>query len=84
MGILSFVVDKLVSNSPTSEIPTGRFTVTKFVFITGSVALILFGLEYTLHGLGSVMDPISDIIDELHDSDETESEHYELSESTEE
>ena len=36
---------------------------TNFVLITGSIALVLFGLGYALRGLGSAIEPISKIID---------------------
>ena len=49
------------------------FTVTKFILVAGSIALMLFGSGYALRGLGSVMEPFSDIVDELHDSSDTDS-----------
>ena len=45
------------------------FSTFKFVAIAGSVSLILFGTGYALYGLGSALRPISDIVEELHDSD---------------
>jgi len=48
----------------------GGLTVFKFVAITGSIAFLMFGVGYMLNGLGHTLKPVSDIIDELHDSTE--------------
>ena len=68
MGILSFVIDKFTSHSEVVDTFNSGITVTKFIFVIGSVSFLLFGLGYALYGLGSVVKPVSDIIDELHDS----------------
>ena len=81
MGIVSYVLDILVSQSDvldTSVNSGSGITVTKFVFVTGSVALALFGMGYALYGLGSVVKPVSVIVDQLCDSDsEGDSENIE-------
>jgi len=72
MGILSYVLDKFVSQSDVLDksVNSGSgITVTKFVFVTGSIALVLFGMGYALYGLGSVVKPVSDIVEEICDSD---------------
>ena len=73
MGILSYVLDKLVSHSEVVNTPSSGITTTKFVFIAGSVALVLFGMGYALYGLGSVAKPLSKIVEELNDSDSSDS-----------
>ena len=45
------------------------FSTVKFVAITGSISLVLFGIGYMFYGLGTTLAPVSVIIDELHDSD---------------
>ena len=52
---------------------TNGFSTFKFVAIAGSISLLLFGTGYALYGLGSALRPISDIVDEFHDSNSTDS-----------
>lgn len=42
------------------------FSTTKFVFVSLGISMVLFGVGYALR-------PISDIVDELHDSDSSDS-----------
>ena len=70
--MLSYVLDKFISQ-PELDTPSSGFTVTKFVVVSGSIALVLFGMGYTLYGLGSVIKPAGEIIDEFHDSDSSDS-----------
>ena len=63
------IYNLLLSKTPESGRISNGFNTTKFVCITGGISLVLFSLGYVIYGLGSVMEPISDIIDELHDSE---------------
>ena len=56
MGWLSYLVPDY--HQETHE----GFSTTKFVFVSLGISLVLFGVGYALR-------PISDIVDELHDSD---------------
>ena len=69
MGILNYVVGKLISSNKVINTPYLGFTTNKFILVAGSVSLILFGIGYSLYGLGSVIKPVCDIIDDFHDSD---------------
>ncbi len=71
MGIVGYIGEKLFHRTIETETTSG-FTTFKFVAIAGSISLILFGLGYLFRGLGSSLKPISDIVDELHDSDKSD------------
>ena len=69
--MLRYFGEKLFHHTIEPDTSSG-FTTLKFVAIAGSISLILFGLGYMFHGLGSSLKPISDIVEELHDSDKSE------------
>ena len=74
MTIWSYVLDTLISHRDSINASVlSEITTAKIVFIAGSVSLLFFGIGYMLYGLGSVAKPISDIIDELHDSNDSSS-----------
>ena len=55
--------------SSTPEIKDSSFSLLRFAVITGGVSLVLFGIGYAMVGVGSVIGPIGDIIDDSDDSD---------------
>ncbi len=60
MGIWSY----LIHTNEVAEVSHENegFSTTKFVMVVGSISLLLFGIGYALR-------PVSEIVDELHDSD---------------
>jgi hypothetical protein len=71
MGIISYIGEKMFYKSVES---TSGFSTTKFILIAGGISLIMFGAGYMFTGLGSAITPISNIIDELHDSEDSQDE----------
>ena len=68
MGLWSYLFNKIIPESKVSDSVTTDLSYFKYVVISGSLALVLFGVGYVFHGIGSVAKPISEIIDELNDS----------------
>ena len=75
MGLMGYVSEKIfqreMETAKTVE-TSSEFNALNFIAITGGVAVILFGLGYALHGLGQSLVPTAQIIDELHDSDSSD------------
>jgi len=69
MGLWNYLVGKVIARPEVVEPAVNGFNTLKIVSVSGSVALVLFGLGYAFYGMGQVMKPVSEIIDELHDSD---------------
>ena len=66
------MLDKVIMTDEVGDNSDG-FTVTKFAIVAGSIALVLFGLGYTLRGFGEAVKPVGKIINTFHDSDSSDS-----------
>ena len=66
MGIWSY----LIHTNEVAEVSHENegFSTTKFVMVVGIISLLLFGIGYVLR-------PVSEIVDELHDSDGSDSDN---------
>ena len=69
----NYIVSKITSQSQVVEPVTDGISTVRIVSISGSIALVLFGLGYAFYGMGQVVQPISEIIDELYDSNDSDS-----------
>lgn len=68
MGLWSYLASKIISEPKVTETMVSGFSTAKFAVVSGSLAVVLFGVGYAFYGMGSVVKPVTDIVDDFHDS----------------
>ena len=75
MGLLSYLLGKIMTRPEVVEPVSNGLSLISVISVSGSVALVLFGLGYAFYGMGSVVKPVIDIVDDFHDSDKEDSDN---------